>query len=102
MSPGPIAEIHPDTAADYGIYSGDEMWIETRKGKIRQTARITAGIRPGIVNAAYGWWFPEGRKEKQYEWERSGFNVLTSTEQLGKEYGTPNLKGINCRITSMK
>ncbi|MBW2614327.1 MAG: hypothetical protein JRE12_18510, partial [Deltaproteobacteria bacterium] len=65
-------------------------------------ARVTTRIRPGIVNAAYGWWFPEGKKELQYEWERAGFNVLTSTDRLGREFGTPNLKGINCRIMRIK
>ncbi|MBW2178345.1 MAG: molybdopterin-dependent oxidoreductase [Deltaproteobacteria bacterium] len=97
-SPGPVAEIHPDTASAYGIRSGDEVSIETCKGSIRQVARVTTRIRPGIVNAAYGWWFPEGKKELQYEWKRSGFNVLTSTDRLGREFGTPNLKGINCQI----
>ena len=39
----------------------------------------------------------EGKAESQYGWE-SNFNMLTSTEKLGKEFGTPNLKGLACRI----
>jgi hypothetical protein len=51
-----------------------------------------------VINASSGWWFPEGRAESLYEWEKSNFNILTSAERLGKEFGTPNLKGIGCKI----
>jgi anaerobic selenocysteine-containing dehydrogenase len=97
-SPGPVAEIHPDTAAEYGINEGEEVIIETRAGRITQTARLSRGIHPRVINASYGWWFPEGSPGSQYEWERSNFNMLTSVGELGKEFGTPNLKGIGCRI----
>lgn len=96
--PHPRAEIHPETASLFGIKEGDEIVIETRKGRITQFAHVTDAIHPKIVNAAYGWWFPEGKAEEQYDWESANFNILTSTEKLGKEFGTPNLKGIGCRI----
>ncbi len=97
-SPQPIAEIHPETAAKYGIREMDEVAIETRSGTITQFTHLTEKIHPGVIHASYGWWFPEGKTEAQYEWEKSNFNILTSTEKLGKEFGTPNLKGIGCRI----
>lgn len=34
----------------------------------------------------------------QFEWRKSNYNMLTSAEILGKEFGTPNLKGIGCSI----
>jgi len=98
-SPEPICEIHPETAAAFGILDGDPVSIETVNGRIRQKARITTRIRPGMVNAAYGWWFPEKGKERQFDWESAGFNMLTTAGNLGKEFGTPNLKGLNCRIS---
>ena len=98
-SPEPVCEINPETASTYGIDDGTYVLIETSHGRIRQKADVTARIRPGVVNAAYGWWFPEGSKENQYAWERAGFNILTSTDRLGREFGTPNLKGLNCRIS---
>jgi hypothetical protein len=55
-----------------------------------------------VIYAAYGWWFPEEKAEALYEWERSNFNILTSTDNLGREFGTPNLKGINCRIRKVR
>ena len=98
-SPEPLCEIHPATAAAYGILDGDHVIIATRQGRIRQKARVTPGISMGVVSAAYGWWFPEGDTATQFDWEQSGFNMLTTADNLGKAFGTPNLKGINCRIS---
>ena len=96
--PDPQALIHPQTAAQYGISENDEMVIETPCGRITQIAKLTDAIDPRVVYAAYGWWFPEEKKEALFGWDFSNFNILTSTENLGREFGTPNLKGINCRI----
>ena len=94
----PKVEIHPETAEKLGIKDGDAVIIETRKGEITQMAHVTDAIHPKVINAAYGWWFPEAKSESQYDWKSSNFNMLTSMETLGQEFGTPNLKGIGCRI----
>ena len=90
--------IHPKTAAEYDIRENEEIIIETPYGRITQFARLTDAIHPKVIYAAYGWWFPEEKVEGLYGWDRSNFNILTSTQILGQEFGTPNLKGINCRI----
>ncbi|UCH20773.1 MAG: molybdopterin-dependent oxidoreductase [Deltaproteobacteria bacterium] len=97
-SPEPITRVHPQTAAKYGIRDGDEIFIETPHGRITQTARFSDKIHPRVVYAAYGWWFPEEKIAAQYEWQKSNFNMLSTAENLGREFGTPNLKGISCRI----
>lgn len=97
-SPRPEIRLHPETAAAYGINSDDAVRIETSAGAITQHARLTDRVQPGVVYAAYGWWFPEGPPETQYDWQQANFNMLTATRVLGKEFGTPNLKGIGCRI----
>jgi anaerobic selenocysteine-containing dehydrogenase len=96
--PDPQVLIHPQTAASYGIGADDEVIIATRCGEITQVARLTETIDPRVIYAAHGWWFPEENIENLYGWQRSNFNILTSTENLGQEFGTPNLKGINCNI----
>jgi anaerobic selenocysteine-containing dehydrogenase len=96
--PHPKVEIHSKTAQKYNIKQGEAVIIETRKGAITQIAHVTDSIHPQVVNAAYGWWFPEAKPESQYDWKTSNFNMLTSMETLGKAFGTPNLKGIGCRI----
>ena len=97
--PEPKAEIHPHTALQYGIKEGDEVIIETRYGKITQIAHCTDIVDPRVINASHGWWFPEEEAESLYGWKKSNFNFLTSAEKLGKEFGTPNLKAIGCKIS---
>ncbi|HOO90203.1 MAG TPA: molybdopterin-dependent oxidoreductase, partial [Syntrophales bacterium] len=99
LRPHPKVEIHPETAKKYDINEGDEVIIETRNGTIIQVAALTDTVDPRIINASHGWWFPEKSPKSQYGWERSNLNILTSVGKLGKEYGTPNLKGIGCRIS---
>ena len=96
--PHPKTEIHPDTAATYGIREGDVVIIETRSGAITQVAHVTDIVHPRVINSAYGWWFTEKETGSDLDWKSSNFNMLTSTDTLGKEFGTPNLKGIGCRI----
>ena len=96
--PRPVALIHPETAAAQGIADGETVVIETRSGRIMQTAKITDSVRADTVHAAYGWWFAGDRKGGHIDWQSANYNMLTSTERLGKAFGTPNLKGINCRI----
>jgi len=97
--PSPKVEIHPETAGKYGIKDGDDVIIETRNGKITQVASLTDTVDPRIINASHGWWFPEDLPEFQYGWGKSNVNMITSTEKLGKEFATPNLKAIGCRIS---
>lgn len=96
--PNPKAEIHPQTAEKYGLQEGDEVVIETKFGKIVHVAHITDMVDPRVLNASHGWWFPEAGPESLFDWDKSNFNTLTSVEKLGTEFGTPNLKGIGCRI----
>jgi anaerobic selenocysteine-containing dehydrogenase len=96
--PRPTVEIHPDTATRYGIGDGEEVVIETKYGEITQTARVTDMVHPRVISAALGWWFPEGDPKEQFEWRKSNFNMLTSVGKVGKEFGTPNLKNLPCRI----
>ncbi|MGD2038857.1 MAG: molybdopterin-dependent oxidoreductase [Desulfobacterales bacterium] len=94
----PTAQIHSETAKKLGIKDGDAVMIETRNGEITQMAQVTDAIHPRVIKADYGWWFPEAEPESQHDWKTGNFNMLTSMETLGKEFGTPNLKGIGCRI----
>ncbi|HHX75197.1 MAG TPA: molybdopterin-dependent oxidoreductase, partial [Firmicutes bacterium] len=57
--PDPLVTIHTETAAKLGIKDGDWVWIETKRGRIKQKARLTDKILPNVVNAEASWWFPE-------------------------------------------
>ena len=97
-SPKPVVWLNPITAKTYGIRDGCTVEIETRNGSIRQSAKLTNRVAEDVIFAAHGWWFPEDRSSPQYDWRSANYNMLTDTENLGKPFGTPNLKGIACRI----
>jgi anaerobic selenocysteine-containing dehydrogenase len=98
VEPEPIVEIHPKTAVELGIEQGDHVYIETKRGRIKQRALITEGIDPRVVGVSYGWWFPEQGVESLHGWQESNINVLTSSEPpYNPEIGSTNLRGILCR-----
>ena len=57
--PAPRVEINPADAERLGIKQGDWVWIESPFGKVRQTADLFHGVKPGVINCEHSWWFPE-------------------------------------------
>ena len=55
-SPEPSADIHPETAARYGIKNKEWMIVESPKGSVKVCARVTTNIVPGVVCCQHGWW----------------------------------------------
>jgi anaerobic selenocysteine-containing dehydrogenase len=100
--PEPLAEIHPDTAAPLGIEDGDWMWIETRRGRIKQKAKVTSKIEPRVIHCEHGWWFPE-RKGPDYGIWESNANVLTDNRApFDPQMGTYQLRGLLCRVGKLE
>ena len=94
----PIAEIHPDTARRHGIKNGDWMWIETRRGRIKQRAKITDGIDPRVIAAQHGWWFPDQGAPAYGVWQ-SNVNLLTDNQPpYDPAMGTYQLRALLCRV----
>jgi thiosulfate reductase / polysulfide reductase chain A len=77
--PEPITDIHNETARKLGINEGDWVYIETRRGKIKQKAHLTEGILPNVINCHASWWYPEkpGKSPSLYGLWESSANVLT-------------------------
>jgi len=98
--PNPVVDIHPDTAGKLGIKEGDWVHIETKRGNIKQKARLTAAMDPRVVRADFGWWFPERDAESIHGWAESSINILPNSKPpYGREMGTPNLRGFLCKIS---
>ena len=97
--PDPIVEIHPRTAERHGIKDGDWVFIESPRGRIKQRAKLTAGIDPRIVAAQHGWWFPEV-KTPDHGWDKSNINILTDNDPAGYDaaMGSTNLRVLLCKI----
>lgn len=86
LAPDPVAEIHPSTAAEYGVWENDIIIVETKKGQIKVKAKTTTDIRPGVVNVLQGWA------------EELNQNVLTDVEARDPVTGYPELRALACRI----
>ncbi|MBS3756519.1 MAG: molybdopterin-dependent oxidoreductase [Desulfobacterales bacterium] len=99
--PVPKVQVHPETAESLGLETDREVRIETRHGAISQVVHVTGSVPPGVVCAAIGWWFPEKGAHREESWQRSNINVATSAQTLGRQFGTPNLRGIPCRIRKL-
>jgi anaerobic selenocysteine-containing dehydrogenase len=95
----PLVEIHPEAAAREGIREGDWVIIESPRGKIRQRARLFAGMDPRIVAAQHGWWFPE-KKDPGHGWDESNINILTDNayESMDPAMGATSVRTLLCRI----
>ena len=95
----PVAEIHPECAARFGIANGTWMWIETPRGRIRQKAKVTDGIDPRVIHVQHGWWFPEQPGPEYGVWT-SNANLLTNNQPpYDLAMGTYQLRALLCRVT---
>jgi anaerobic selenocysteine-containing dehydrogenase len=95
IDPEPVVLIHPKRAEELGLKEGDQVSIETQTGKIVQRISIDGEIDPRVAGVAYGWWFPE----KGSQWDESNVNVIIDDRKpYGRELGTPNLRGLTCKI----
>jgi anaerobic selenocysteine-containing dehydrogenase len=100
--PEPLVEIHPETARELGVEDGDMVYIENKRGRIKQRAVLTEAVDPRVVRASYGWWFPEQDAKTLHGWQDSNINVLTPSDPpYNPEIGSTNLRGILCRVSKV-
>jgi len=97
LNPDPLVEIHPATASALGIEEGDWVWIESLRGRIKQRARLTEGIHPGVVHAQYGWWFPE-KDPPEYGFKESNVNMLTGGMPYDPHTGSESWRSFLCKV----
>jgi len=97
--PQPLVEIHPETAAPLGIKEGDWVSIDSKRGRIRQKAVLSARIDPRVVYVDYGWWYPEKAAVDENSWLESNLNALTPDDGHGStEVGSFQARGFAVRI----
>ncbi len=83
--PEPFAEIHPETAGEYGVKEGDIITVSTRRGDIDIKAKVTEDIMPQVINLPHGW-------------AQANCNVLTFARPADPISGVPTLKALLCKI----
>ena len=105
LDPDPTCEINDKTAAELGIGNGEWVCIETRRGKIKMKAKVTATSHPKVVTAPHGWWLPEtdGTAPNLFSTWDHNINNLTSMGNQGKSgFGGTDYRSSLCRVTRIK
>lgn len=103
VSPHPTADIHPDTAQQYGIVDKNWMKIESPRGAIRAKAHVTDAITPGVVCCQHGWW--QECKEldlpsyDSYSDGSANPSLLVSTEIADPISGSLPHRSFLCRVS---
>ncbi|MDI6764888.1 MAG: molybdopterin-dependent oxidoreductase [Thermodesulfobacteriota bacterium] len=100
LSPDPVLLIHPETASQSGIEEGDWVAVETKRGSIRQKAKLDNNLDPRVIVLSFGWWFPERKDLELNGWKESNLNVLTDNNPpYEPAIGSTPLRAIPCRIS---
>lgn len=81
-------EIHPVTAAKYGVLDGERVFVETKKGKIKIKAKLIEDIAPQMGSIPHGW-------------AAANVNMLTNIGLRDPISGYHENKGLLCRITKI-
>ena len=95
LDPYPVLHIHPDTAAERGIESGDWVIVESPHGWIRLKAEAYPGIRPDTVMVLHGWW--QGCSELGLE----DYPILDGGANVNIMYSVDPEKAYDPLITAM-
>ncbi|MBA7543469.1 hypothetical protein ES705_35800 [subsurface metagenome] len=81
------------TAKELGLEDGDQVCIETRRGKIEQILMTDPKVHPKVVNTAFGWGGTE-------EFEASNINVLTDCNPpYDAQTGSVAIRGYPCKVS---
>lgn len=101
IKPYPLIEIHPDTAKKYGIQDGDWVKIENPWGSATEKAKIVETIRPDVVAADHGWWYPEDEADSPslFGVWKSNVNTMVPHKEIGKLGFGAYYKSIPCKIS---
>ncbi len=100
ISPFPLLQIHPGTAAGLGLAADDWVEVETPAGDGVCALRLslTEETAPGVVRTGMGWWLPEAPGPEH--------GALTVNINAAISYGGPwdpitgsaDTRGLPCRL----
>lgn len=97
--PVPEIWVNPVNAAQYKVATGDWVWVESKRGRIRGKVRVTEGVGPGVVWMER-FWFPETLHTKTGGWQEANVNVLTKNDPPFNDIvGTYTLRGFQVQIS---
>ncbi len=62
MNPEPLVEINPQDAAQRNISDDERVTVFNDRARTTLKARLTEGVRPGVININQGWWIDQFRE----------------------------------------
>jgi anaerobic selenocysteine-containing dehydrogenase len=96
--PYPTVDLNPQTAEKLGLKKDEWVYIETRKGRVKQILKLDPDLHPNLVFPSMGWWFPE-EPDDLFQFRKSNINVLTSCDPpYDPELGAVELGAIPCKV----
>ena len=101
LVPDPQIQIHPSTAKESGISSGDWVWVETPQVKgerVQLRVKLDPDIHPRVVHADHAWWFPERPAPEHGCFDSNIAVVLTDDPPRDPVCGSVPTRGTLCRI----
>lgn len=100
VNPNPLVEINPTDAVRLGVADGQWVEVYNNLGSARFKAKVSPVVKPGVVMAQHGWWFPEqdGEEPNLFGNWQSNINDLVPHHAIGKlGFGAPYKCGL-CNI----
>jgi anaerobic selenocysteine-containing dehydrogenase len=98
----PEVELHPATAAERGIRTGDWIRIETPNGSVRARARFNDSLDPRVVCGQHGWWqaCPEigAPGYDPFSAEGANLNLIIGNEAIDPVSGSVPQRAYLCQV----
>ena len=91
----PPVTLNREDAGALGIEEGERVWVETPRGRVLFTARLTDNIVRGAIDAAMGGGGPLGGRA----WQECNVNELTDITRFDPISGFPIYKTLLCRVS---
>jgi anaerobic selenocysteine-containing dehydrogenase len=97
MQPHPLVTLHPIDAEARGIVSGDKVFLTSPRGRVPFTARVSADIVPGVIEANAG----GGSPIASDPWRACNVNELTDHDNRDPISGFPVYKALLCDVVKV-
>ncbi len=97
LQPEPLVLIHLRDAELRGIKKGERVWVESPRGRVSFTAKVTDAVQPGVVEVNVG----GGSPIQAEAWRQANANYLTDPENRDPISGFPVFKALLCDVKKM-
>ncbi|MEX2453162.1 MAG: molybdopterin-dependent oxidoreductase [Rhodospirillaceae bacterium] len=103
VSPFPLLQVHPDTAAASGFADGQWVTVETPgiEGRCKLKVSVTTDTAPGTVRTGMGWWLPEAAGPERGALDVNVNVALSYGGPWDPVTGSADTRGLPCRVTAI-